>query len=62
MGRRYMRTSESPDGFALETARPGAVSAALFRCGGAPAPWDVLLERDAQESRDDASAGDERAT
>jgi hypothetical protein len=48
--------------FALETALPRAVSTALLRCGGAPAPLDVLLERDAEERRDDASSGDERAT
>ena len=48
--------------FALETARPRAVSTALLRCGAAPAPLDVLLERDAEERRDDASSGDERAT
>jgi len=48
--------------FALETARPRAVSAALLRCGGAPVPLDVLLERNAEESRDNASAGDKRAT
>jgi hypothetical protein len=47
--------------FALETARPRAVSAAIA-ARGAPAPLDVLLERDAEESRDNASAGDERAT
>jgi hypothetical protein len=29
--------------------------------GGAPAPLDVLLERYAEEGRDDASAGQERA-
>ena len=47
--------------FALGTARPRAVSAALLRCGGAPAPLEVLLERHAEESRNDACAGDERA-
>jgi hypothetical protein len=55
--------------FALETACPRAALDALFvpqravlRRGGAPAPVDVLLERHAEESRDDARAGDERAT
>ena len=48
--------------FALETARPRAVSAGLLRCEGAPAPLDVLLERHAEERRDDASAGHKRAT
>ena len=48
--------------FALETARPRAVSAALLRCEGAPAPSGLLLERNAEESRDDARASDERAT
>ena len=40
----------------LGTARPQAVSGALLRCGGAPAPLDVLLERSAEERRDDAGA------
>jgi hypothetical protein len=48
--------------FALETARPQAVSAAPLRCGGAPASFGLLLERDAEERRDDASASDKRAT
>jgi hypothetical protein len=46
----------------LETARPRAVLAAVLRCGGAPAPLDVLLQCYAEESRDYASAGYERAT
>ena len=48
--------------FALETARPRAVSDRSIAVRGAPAPLDVLLERDAEERRDDASSGDERAT
>jgi hypothetical protein len=48
--------------FTLETARLRAVSAALLGCGGAPTPLYVLLERNAEESRDDASTGDKRAT
>ena len=48
--------------FALETARPRAVSAALLRCGGRTGSIGLLLERDAEERRDNASSGDERAT
>ena len=48
--------------FALETARPRAVSAALFAVRGHTGSIGLLLERDAEESRDDASAGDKRAT
>ena len=47
--------------FRLETARPRAALAALWRCGGAPAPSDVLLERHAKECGDDATAGDKCA-
>jgi hypothetical protein len=62
MGDATLRTPASPDGFRAGDGPPRAVSAVLLRCGGAPAPLDVLLDRDAHESRDDASAGDERAT
>ena len=50
--------------FFLETARPRAVRCAdaILRRGGALTPLDGLLERYAEERRDDASAGDERAT
>jgi len=48
--------------FALGTARPRAVSAALLRCGGATSSIGLLLERNAEERRDDASTGDKRAT
>ena len=48
--------------FLLEMARPRAALAALLRCGGTPAPFDVLLERHAKERGDDATAGDKCAT
>ena len=48
--------------FALETARPRAGSTALLRGRGRTGSSGLLLERDAEERRDDASSGDERAT
>jgi len=47
--------------FALETARPRAGSTALLRGRGRTGSIGLLLERDAEERRDDARAGDKRA-
>jgi hypothetical protein len=47
--------------FVLETASPRAILVITVGRGGAPAPLDVLLERDAKECHDDASAGDKGA-
>lgn len=63
MGDATLRTPASPDGFRNGDGPPsGRFGRPVARCGGAPAPLDVLLERDAEERRDDASSGDERAT
>ena len=56
-----MRTPESPDGFRVGDGPPSGRFAAIA-VRGRTAPLDVLLERHAEESRDDASAGDKRAT
>ena len=47
--------------FALETARPRTGSAMLFAVRGRSDFIGLLLERDAEKSRNDARAGDERA-
>jgi hypothetical protein len=62
MGDATLRTPESPDGFRVGDGPPsGCFDRSVARCGGAPAPLDVLLDRYPHECRDDASSGDERA-
>jgi hypothetical protein len=48
--------------FLLRDGPPSRRSTVVLRCGGAPTPLDVLLERYPHEGRDDARSGDERAT
>jgi hypothetical protein len=48
--------------FVLGHGRPPGRFNSSTRCGGAPIPSNVLLERYPHERRDDARSGDERAT